>query len=245
MSWPCFRHHIADKSPYADFRGNATCRCRDFKLIEIIEIKFLVLAIAISAAKHVQFVVYLGEGRVKSAVSLVLVGSFALCPVSSFDAIKMKCVVDLDVVDVDPTVKQQPVFIDAEQAGWISGCWNLSSILEFIHFQSLQVESPKVVVAAKIVVGASEHKPSAPIECAAVATHHLQVFAIAFQPYLFPLIGRKTKPINIQRIVKRLIEGNGGAAVEIECVLVDESLMFESGFGSVGSGVCLVQHFPL
>jgi hypothetical protein len=47
---------------------------------------------------------------------LILVRSFALCPVPGFDVIKLKIVIDFYIVDAHTPIEQQPVFIDAKQA---------------------------------------------------------------------------------------------------------------------------------
>lgn len=114
-----------------------------------------------------------------------------------------------------------------------------------MDLHSLQVESPEVVVGAELVVGASEHKPSAAIQCAAVPTHHLQVLTAALQPHLLPLIRAETERVDVEGVVEGLAEGDGGAAVDVEYFLVGESLVFEPGFGSVDGGGHFVEQLPL
>lgn len=129
-----FGHVGGNESFHEDLAGEIPGGCADCDLIEIIEVLFLVVHIAVSATEEVKTGVVVCDGGVEACIDLIVVVSLAFGPIFGVEVVEVEGVVDLYFVGVESSVEEEPVLLEEGQKSRLSRSWHISFLIQTCPF---------------------------------------------------------------------------------------------------------------
>ena len=129
-----FRHIGGNESFHLDLASLVAGGRADCDFIEIIEVLFLIVHIAVSATEEIKGSTVLRNGRVQSRIYLIVIVSLALGPIFSVEVVEVKGVVDLYFECAESSVKEEPVLLEEGQKSRLSRSWHISFLIQTCPF---------------------------------------------------------------------------------------------------------------
>lgn len=129
-----FRHVGGNESFHLDLASEVPGGRADCDLIEIIEVLFLVVHIAVSATEEEEGVTVVRDGRVEACIDLMVVVSLAPGPIFGVEVVEVEGVVDLYFECVESSVKEEPVLLEEGQKSRLSRSWHISFLIQTCPF---------------------------------------------------------------------------------------------------------------
>ena len=129
-----FGHAGGNESFHEYLAGEVPGGRADCDLIEIIEVLFLVVHIAVSTAEEVKGGVVVREGGVEAGVDLVVVVALAPGPIFGVEVVEVEGVVDLYFEGAESSVEEEPVLLKEGQKSRLSRSWHISFLIQTCPF---------------------------------------------------------------------------------------------------------------
>lgn len=134
MTRPTLRHDGRNESFHEDLASEIPGGCADCDLIEIIEVLFLVVHIAVSTTKEIEAIVAMCDGWIKACIDLIEVAAIALGPIFGVKIVEVEGVVDLYFSGAGSSIEEEPVLLKECQKSRLSRSWHISFLIQSCPF---------------------------------------------------------------------------------------------------------------